>query len=234
MKKVFLSLATIAFVAVGSLTMTSCGSDDSTTNPGGENPGGENPGGENPGGIKNFVKVNGETLELDSNTFLIQSTADKKLSVIKTAYEEGGEEYVVTEWVAAAWLKNGDQKPEYELQVYFDVEAKEGSTAGTYGLQLPNQTENVFPYRITVIKDGKAISDTKYAFGKVEVNFNVFNLGESSLEVDYNGNNSVDDTKFNFNGASGMSLTQWYTPQSAKSSSNMKVLKNLDSSVLKN
>ena len=33
MKKVFLSLATIAFVATGSLTMTSCGSDDSTTNP---------------------------------------------------------------------------------------------------------------------------------------------------------------------------------------------------------
>lgn len=30
MKKVFLSLATLAFVATGSLTMTSCGSDDST------------------------------------------------------------------------------------------------------------------------------------------------------------------------------------------------------------
>src|SRR5690606_21736233 len=29
----FLSLATIAFVATGSLTVTSCGSDDSTTNP---------------------------------------------------------------------------------------------------------------------------------------------------------------------------------------------------------
>ena len=34
MKKVFLSLATIAFVAAGSLTMTSCGSDDSSTTPG--------------------------------------------------------------------------------------------------------------------------------------------------------------------------------------------------------
>ena len=33
MKKVFLSLATIAFVAAGSLTVTSCGSDDSTTTP---------------------------------------------------------------------------------------------------------------------------------------------------------------------------------------------------------
>ena len=33
MKKVFLSLATIAIVASGSLTVTSCGSDDSTTTP---------------------------------------------------------------------------------------------------------------------------------------------------------------------------------------------------------
>jgi|SRR5690554_3700160 len=33
MKKMFLSLATIAFVATGALTATSCGSDDSTPNP---------------------------------------------------------------------------------------------------------------------------------------------------------------------------------------------------------
>lgn len=33
MKKVFMSLAAIAFVAMGSLTVTSCGSDDSTTTP---------------------------------------------------------------------------------------------------------------------------------------------------------------------------------------------------------
>src|SRR5690554_1455470 len=33
MKKMFLSLTTIAFVATGALTATSCGSDDSTPNP---------------------------------------------------------------------------------------------------------------------------------------------------------------------------------------------------------
>ncbi len=33
MKKVFLSLATIAFVAAGSLTVTSCGGDDSSPTP---------------------------------------------------------------------------------------------------------------------------------------------------------------------------------------------------------
>lgn len=50
MKKVFLSLATIAFVAAGSLTVTSCGGDDSTPGPG--------PGpGPDPELTENFVQI---------------------------------------------------------------------------------------------------------------------------------------------------------------------------------
>lgn len=59
MKKVFLSLATIAFVAAGSLTVTSCGGDDSTPTP---NPGGDdNP----PVTSAGKLKVDGTDYDLD-------------------------------------------------------------------------------------------------------------------------------------------------------------------------
>jgi len=216
MKKVFLSLATIAFVAAGSLTVTSCGGDDSTPNPG---PG---PGPEpEPVLTENFVKYDGKYYKLNSNTFLIQSNAEKTAPAFaEYSYVEGGESYVVSEWVAAAWLSEDGADPEYELQVYFDVEAKEGTnTEGqtTYQLQMPNQTENVFVYRIAVLKNGEIVADTESNYGKIEVNFNVFNLTDSSLNVDYDGKNSVNDITFDYNGASGLSLTQWYTPQAKKS-----------------
>lgn len=71
MKKVFLSLATIAFVAAGSLTMTSCGSDDSSTTPGGENPGGENPGGGNEL-TTNFIEVDGDQVATGESRWYVR------------------------------------------------------------------------------------------------------------------------------------------------------------------
>lgn len=61
MKKVFLSLATIAFVAVGSLTMTSCGDDDSAPGPG--------PG---PTPItENFIQVNNDQTEITNTIYAV-------------------------------------------------------------------------------------------------------------------------------------------------------------------
>src|SRR5690606_4957489 len=64
MKKVFLSLATIAFVAAGSLTVTSCGSDDST--PGPVVPPVEEI-------TENFVKVNSDKFELNYTQLAYES-----------------------------------------------------------------------------------------------------------------------------------------------------------------
>lgn len=61
MKKVFLSLAAIAFVAAGSLTVTSCGSDDST------------PGVTPPAELtENFVKFNNDQYELFEADYMLE------------------------------------------------------------------------------------------------------------------------------------------------------------------
>lgn len=220
MKKVIFSLKSVALVAMASMAMVSCSDDDTTPAP---NP---NPEPENPVLTENFVKYDGKYYKLNANTFLIQSTADKKNAALaEYSYVEGGESYVVSEWVGVSWLSEGDADPEYELQVYFDVEAKEvtndqGQTG--YQLQMPNQTENVFVYRVAVIKNGEIVADTESAYGSIEVNFNVFNLGDTSLDVDYDGKNSVNDITFDYNGSSGLSLMQWYTPQAKKTGSTLR------------
>ena len=169
MKKVIFSLKSVALVAMASMAMVSCSDDDTTPAP---NP---TPEPENPVLTENFVKYDGKYYKLNANTFLIQSTADKKNAALaEYSYVEGGESYVVSEWVGVSWLSEGDADPEYELQVYFDVEAKEvtndqGQTG--YQLQMPNQTENVFVYRIAVLKNGEIVADTKSNYGKIEVNF---------------------------------------------------------------
>lgn len=78
MKKVFLSLATIAFVAAGSLTVTSCGSDDSTP----------------VGPIKlteNFIEVNGEQSEISYSLYAVHTTkgTDGKEAIKEYTLQDG-------------------------------------------------------------------------------------------------------------------------------------------------
>jgi|SRR5690606_6651873 len=210
MKKVFLSLAAITLVATGSLTMTSCGSDDSTPPVVNDD--------NTPIDGNKFV-YDGQTYVLDANSFMIQGQ-DNQFSLGEYNYEEGGESYVVTEWSAEAYPETAEgEQPEYFIRILFDVEAKDNGDE-TYSLQMPHEAENVFPYQILTVENGALLSNTEYAYGSVDLDFNNFVLGESSLSVDYTSDESVNGVQFNFSGASGLSIFNWQNVPAEKAAKN--------------
>lgn len=75
MKKVFLSLATIAFVAVGSVTVTSCGGDDDNKPGPGPGPG--------PGLTENFIQVNNDQSEITNTIYAIHVNGSGQDAPIK-------------------------------------------------------------------------------------------------------------------------------------------------------
>lgn len=235
MKKVFLSLAALSFVAASSLTVVSCGGSDDAkgpNNPNPNNPGNpsnpSNPNNPNPGtgdnppaAANNTFVVNGTTYAVDANTFLIQSTGDQNgdgkpdgVALGKYKYTENGPEYVVSEWVGIAYKQStdGTNNSPHELQVFFDVEAAKQDN-GSYKLQLPNQTENIFVWNIKAVVNGENITGEAQSYGIADVDFNVFDLQTSSLTVNYLGTESAKKLSFNYNGESEIKLMQWHQPQ---------------------
>lgn len=213
MRKVFLSLAALAFVATGAV---SCSSDDG----GSPAPQDDNVTPQDDNVVvegSNFM-YNGQTYTLDFNTFAIQGT-EEGASIASYSYEEGGDSYAVTEWRAQAYpdFEDGSQ-PTHFLVVYFDVEVLDNGD-DTYSVQLPNETENVFPYQVITVENGEVLSNSNYAFGQVSVNFDVFNLGEEELNVTYDGSDAVNSVTFNFTGISGLSVSDWQEVGSASTQS---------------
>jgi|GEM_PF-1749854 len=159
MKKVFLSLATIAFVAVGSLTMTSCGSDDSTTNPGGENPGGENPGGENPGGenpgeVTKGFSVGGEVYLLDNFESQVRSNADRTAIEVLDVTLSDQSTVRATRWLMVAYSGNDPMEAlnYHQSTIYIPVGAgdvvvspaeAESFIIGGFGVYAGNATQSL-------------------------------------------------------------------------------------------
>ena len=135
MKKVFLSLATIAFVAAGSLTVTSCGGDDSTpVNPG---PG---PGPEpepEPGTAAGKLSYNGEDYDLNNMRFLLHGTSSSQWTVINEGTE--AEPDYRSLWVGMVF--SGDDAATaseyYQLQFTLPVE----ETAEGFMLKFPNEVD---------------------------------------------------------------------------------------------
>ena len=129
MKKVFLSLATVAFVAAGTLTMTSCGSDDSTTTaptPGGED---DTPGdgdeltdnyisvdGEQTAAVETrwYVRTNGNTGDSPIIEYTIkQGDTDKYAVYDLVTYGEDGAVFNVTYGVLVDASKTGEERYYY-------------------------------------------------------------------------------------------------------------------------
>lgn len=223
MKKVFLSLATVAFVAAGTLTMTSCGSDDSTTTA--PTPGGEDdttPGdGDDTTPVGNTFVYNGETYVIDSNVFLVQGDPEKGFTLGSYQYEDGEDApvYNVSEWIAeAAPVTAPGEQPDHFIRIYFDVEVKDNGD-GKYILQSPTETENVFPYQILTVENGQILSDSGYAYGDVEVNFNAFADSEEGIDTDFNGNDAINGVQFNYNGVSNFAVWNWQNVGAAQQKS---------------
>src|SRR5690606_39403776 len=128
MKKVFLSLATIAFVAAGSLTVTSCGSDDSSpvipTPPGPGNDDNTPIDDTTPGELgENQIRIDGEVYEAQGGYFTVfgNTTTGEILGTYTWPAAELGleEDLLVSEWSSAQVVTNGGTQ--YLLVTMFDV-----------------------------------------------------------------------------------------------------------------
>ncbi len=226
MKKVFLSLAALAFVATGSLTMTSCGGDDDSTptvpgNPG--NPG--EPG--NPGTpitANNSFVYNGVNYEVESAYYVINSLNpdDADATPEYATYNYGTEAnpvvHTVTEWFLEATPSFAQgQQPSHFIRIYFDVVAGEDAE-GNPTLRLPNAS-TVIPYQVMTIANGSLLSNSEVAIGEIDLTFDVFALQGDVLTTAFNGKDNVNDVDFDFNGQSGLGFDDWNAPAAGQGKS---------------
>ena len=216
MKKVFLSLAALAFVATGAVSCSSDdggnggsnddtpGQNDDTPGEGDDTPG---DGDDTPGAEGSSFVYNGTTYTLEKNVFVIQGSEEEGAQLSPYNYEDGGESYVVSEWFLEAFpeFEQGSQ-PTHFMRIYFDVEAHDNGD-GTYSLNLPNQAENIFPYQVMTIANGQILTDSGYDYGNITLDFNSFVLGDTTLEVNYQGADS--NVSFSYDGASGVVFDNW-------------------------
>ena len=144
MKKMFLSLATIAFVATGALTVTSCGSDDSTTPvvPGDDNPGDDNPGDDNPGETAGVLTYNGSEFDLDNARSQIYGHKNQAGNNVVTAFNlpinQGQDTIRATRWNIIAHNGEDPNTSENYYQLSFFIEL-DGNTIVT-----PNAAETFY------------------------------------------------------------------------------------------
>lgn len=233
MRKVFLSLAALAFVATGSLTMTSCGGDDDSTpvNPGQPGQPGEpgEPG--NPGNItaNNSFVYNGVNYEVNNAYYVINSLnpdagddAEPEFATYNYGTEENPVVHTVSEWyLEATPTFSQGQQPTHFIRIYFDVVAGQDAE-GQPTLKLPNAS-TVLPYQVMTIANGAVLSDSEFALGEIDMTFNVFALQGDILTTAFNGKDNVNNVNFDFNGQSGLILDDWNVPTQGGKSPNSTV-----------
>lgn len=172
MKKVFLSLATIAFVAAGSLTVTSCGGDDSTPNPG-PGPGEEdiNEGVTNPQGS---FKNDGKEYKVENSGYFLHG-ANNAPSVIN--FGTDAEPDVRSLWVGVIFSGESNQDARNYMEYIFTLPTEETTNdkgEKVYQLLFPNETEDVQPFSAYAEHKGEALSLTGIDSGGVTFNTFVY------------------------------------------------------------
>ena len=205
MKKIFLSLSAIALLAVGTVACSS--SDDSGSTPTPPGPGPE----PTPEVAENSFIYDGEEYELNGNVYLVQSVDEENISYSNFSYVEGEDApvYTVTEWMMEAYPTTPQgQQPSHFIRILFDVEAGVNA-AGEPVLRSPAQAENVFPYQVITVSNGKLLSNSNYAYGKIDIDFKTFAINGETLTTSYSGLESVNDVLFDFTGNSGFILNNW-------------------------
>jgi len=195
MKKVFLSLATIAFVAAGSLTVTSCGGDDST------------PPVVTPELTENFVKFEGKQISLGASEYTQDTNGDADY-VYSFEDTEGYFVYYTTYFFTAD-IENATALEDVEIfgQIgYFvqltDVELNDAGQIIDYVKPLPNQASELIYDMAGVVNYGEQIGTSISA---LNLNVNSLVISESSVTTDFDGTITYDtgDVKFDYTGDSG-------------------------------
>lgn len=204
MKKVFLSLATVAFVAVGSLTMTSCGDDESTPGPGpGPGPGEEHAG---------KLTVDGSEYGLDTtDTFVYSVKGDdgKNYVALYNYVIQPGDTITATRWAIQSYSGEDSQATEDLHLIDFYIE----QDADAEGLTFPNQAETFYIQGLAVVAGG---SEVEIDGGSVALDFNVF---DTAGQIDYSSTlTGSKNIKAEFNGEMGLYN---YIPTSGKGAKNV-------------
>lgn len=152
MKKVFLSLATIAFVAAGSLTVTSCGGDDST--------GGTTPPPPPPGLTENFVQIN-ETKSALNFTWLgyESNAAVEGADFLEQALNPSDPSKLYVVWRFTTMTEDSEE-PESVVINWFATEVDQTQT-GNARYKLPFTTGS----GTVRLQAAAAIGDTQYQEG---------------------------------------------------------------------
>ena len=175
MKKVFLSLATIAFVAAGSLTVTSCGSDDST-------PGGG--GGEQPITSNGKMTYNNEDFALDTAVSQIYAQTNAQGQNVAIAYRypinNGQDTIRVTRWNIISHNGEDAQTSEnyHQISIYVPVDGN--------SIVKPNAAQTVY-FAGAGVYAGSV--DTPLDLGQLsafDINFNNFvDTGDDAATINY-------------------------------------------------
>lgn len=225
MKKMFLSLAAIAFVATGALTVTSCGSDDSTTpvnpgddTPGDDNPGDDNPGDDNPGEAAGVLTYNGSEFDLDNAVSQIyghkNQAGNNVISAFNLPINQGQDTITVTRWNVISFNGEDANTSEnyYQLSFYIEVD-------GT-NVVAPNAAEKFYLAGNGVLLYA-GNSETPVDLGQLSslgMEFNTFEEGQGGTggTIDYvtsiTGANGTVESDYN----GGMDGTFFFIPSSPK------------------
>lgn len=215
MKKVFLSLATIAFVAAGSLTVTSCGGDDSTPGGGG---GGE------PITSNGKMKYNNQDFALDTAVSQIYAQKNAQGQNVASAFRlpinNGQDTITVTRWNIIAHNGEDAQTSENYHQVSIFVPVNGNS------IVKPNAAETIYPAGIAIYAGSV---DTPLDLGQIsafDIKFNNFvDTGDDSATINYTSS---------VTGANGTVTTEYdgklngtfaYIPSAAPKGKNVKFSK---------
>lgn len=206
MKKVFLSLATIAFVAAGSLTVTSCGSDDSTPPP-------------PPIETSGKMTWAGTDYALDTTTTGVVINAQNQM----IAYNIGTEEapILATRWIVISHEGEGTEWQTAENALWNQIFVPVDGTTAVY----PHESEEHYLLASEVVIGGDVVSnedmETVTAF---DINFAVWD--EDGEKINYTTSTTFPEGKVNltFNGM--MNGPLGFTLSSAKGNvSNVKSIK---------
>ena len=202
MKKVFLSLATVAFVAAGSLTVTSCGGDDSVAPGPGPGPGpGPDP---DPELTENFLKHDGEQFKLDGAEYSLETNADG----VEMIYTLQGREGYYVSYSTYFWKGDIDNAQTvadldafgsvgYYVQLQ-DVELNAEGLIVDYTMPLPNEASELLVATAGAATNGASVGQASAA----SINVNTFTASQGAGTSNFDGSITAGSgVTFDWNGA---------------------------------
>jgi len=201
MKKVFLSMAAIAFVAVGSLTVTSCGSDDSNPTP------------EPPVTTGSKFTWAGTDYSVDTTTTGVVINAENQMIAYNIGTEE--EPVLATRWIIISHEGDGSQWQTSENAVWTQIFVPVDGNTAVY----PAESDEHYLLASEVVVGGESVSnedmETVTAF---DINFAVWD--EDGATINYTTSTAFPEGTVSVNFDGEMNGPLGFTLSGGKSASN--------------